>query len=63
MESSGIFPVKFFLGFKHFYFGLNFRNRSYMEEAFGISVGQYYAGYYYGDGWCAGKLNEHDCLE
>lgn len=54
--------MKFVISFKAFYLALNFRYRSHMEEAFGLAVGNYYTGYYYGDGWCAGKLDSNGCL-
>jgi hypothetical protein len=33
-----------------------------MEERFGLSLLDYYLGYYVGDGWCCGKLDSKGCL-
>jgi len=45
-----------------FYLGWDFKNNSHMEERFGIAFGNYYIGYYVGDGWCAGWLDDKGCL-
>jgi hypothetical protein len=61
--SSGIPPVKFSFTTKFFYLGCDFKVKSYMEEKFGVAIGNYYVGYYTGDGWCAGWLNANGCLD
>lgn len=54
--------MKFFFSFKSFYLGVNFKNKSHMEERFGLALGDYYLGNYVGDGWCFGKLDSKGCL-
>ncbi len=54
--------MKFSFNTKFFYIGWDFKVKSYMEERFGICFGNYYIGFYTGDGWCAGFLDENGCL-
>jgi hypothetical protein len=54
--------MKFAFHSKFFYIGWDLKNTHHMEEQFGISFGNYYIGYYYGDGWCAGFLDANGCL-
>lgn len=44
-----------------FYVGWDLRGRQ-GDEAVGVSIWDLYLGYYYGQGWCAGVLDENGCL-
>lgn len=54
--------MKFSFTRSFFYLGWNFTESSHMDEQFGIAFGNYYIGYYNGDGWCAGWLDDNGCL-
>lgn len=44
-----------------FYLGWDFRGQL-NDEAFGISIWDLYLGYYNGQGWSCGILDENGCL-
>jgi hypothetical protein len=56
--------------FNSFYFYLGWRNvhRAPLtqtdcgDEIFGVSIGNFYIGYYEDGKWCAGFLNDNGCL-
>ena len=57
--------------FNSFYFYIGWRNVHYApvtqtdcgNEIFGMSIGNFYVGYYEDGKWCAGFLNSQGCLD
>lgn len=57
--------------FNSFYFYIGWRNMHNApvnqtdcgDEIFGVSIGNFYVGYYEDGNWCAGFLNSQGCLD